>query len=128
MRPRATGGGGGKVGNQDDDEGNDEDCGGWRQDSSTPGPETTAVVPECQRKTGEMRGGREEVWPGESTYEEDAGPGMGVYEGSDGKARSGKEERVGDRPDRKTKRKKSEAGAGQPGPNRRKPTRPGLFD
>ena len=60
VRPRATGGSGGKAGNQDDDEGNDEDCGGWRQDSSIPGPETTAVVPECQRKTGEMRGGREE--------------------------------------------------------------------
>ena len=126
--PRETGetnGGDGKACNRNDE---DEDRSGQRQDPSTPGPETTAVVPECQHKTGEMRGGREEVWPGESTYEEDAGPGMGVYEGSDGKARSGKEERVADRPDRKTKRKKSEAGAGQPGPNRRKPTRPGLFD
>ena len=56
------------------------------------------VVPECQHKTGEMCGGREEVWPRESTYEEDAWPGMSVYEGSDGKARSGKEERVGTDP------------------------------
>ena len=71
-----TGGGGGKAGYQDDDEGNDEDCGGRRQGSSTPGPETTAVVPECQRKTGEMRGGSEEVWPGESTCEEDTGSGV----------------------------------------------------
>ena len=90
MRPMVTGGGGGKAGYQDDDEGNDEDCGGRRQGSSTPGPETTAVVPECQRKTGEMRGGREEVWPRESTYEDDAGPRMGVSEGSNGDARCGK--------------------------------------
>ena len=96
-----TRGGGGKVGNRDDDEENDEECSGRRQDPSTLELETTAVVP---------------------------GPGMGVYEGSDGEPRSGKEERVGNRPDRKKKRKKSEAGAGQPGPNRRKPARPVLFD
>ena len=73
-RPRTTGGGGGKAGKQDDDEGNDEDCSGRRQDSSTPGPKTTSVVPKCQHKTGQMCGGREEVWPEKSTYEEDAGP------------------------------------------------------
>ena len=84
--------------------------------------------PEHGHKTGEMGGGRE-----------DERPRVGACEKTGGDARSGNEERVGNRPDRKmsrsvirpnreAKRKKSEAGAGQPGPNRRKPARPGLFD
>ena len=72
MRLSATGGDGGKAGIRNDD---DEDWCGRRQDPSTPGPETTAVVPECRHKTVEKGGGHEEAWPGESTCEEgDAGP------------------------------------------------------
>ena len=69
----------------------------------------------------------------------DERPGVGASKRTEREARSGIEERVGNRPDRKmsrsvirpdreAKRKKSEAGAGQPSPNRRKPARPGLFD
>ena len=124
VRPRVTDGGGGKVGNRDDDKNNDEDCSGRRQDPLTPGPETSAVMPECQRKTREMGGGHEEAWPGESTHEEDAGPRMGVYEGSDGEAQSGNKERVGNQPDQKMVRKNNGAGAGKPGPNRRRAGKP----
>ena len=121
MRLSATGGDGGKAGNGNEK----EDWSGRRQDPLTPGPETSAVVLECQRETGEMGGDREEVRPGESAYEDEyAGPGMGVYGGSDGEDRSGNEERVGNRPDRNTARKKKRVRAGEPGPNRRKPARP----
>ena len=58
--------GGGKAGDQHDDE---DDCSGSRQDPSTPVPETTAFVPECQYKTREMGGGCEEAWPGVGIYE-----------------------------------------------------------
>ena len=125
VRPRETDGGGGKAGNRNDEE---EVCSGRRRDPSTPGPETSAVAPERGHKTGEMGGGRE-----------DERPGVGTCEKTEGEVRSGIEERVGNRPDRKmsrsvirpdreAERKKSEAGAGQPGTNRRKPARPGLFD
>ena len=125
VRPRETDGGGGKVGNRNDEE---EVCRGRRRDPSTPGPETSAVAPERGHKTGEMGGGRE-----------DERPGVGTCKKAEGEVRSGIEERVGNRPDRKmsrsvirpdreAERKKSEAGAGQPGTNRRKPARPGLFD
>ena len=55
-----TDGGGGKAGNRDE---NEDDCTGWRRDPSTLVLKTTAVVPECQHKTGKMGGGREEAWP-----------------------------------------------------------------
>ena len=118
VRPRAAGG---KAGIRNND---DEDWCGRRKDPSTPGPETSAVALKCQHETGEMGGGREEVRPGASTYEdEDARPGTGTYERTDGEVGSGKG-RVGNGPDRKTARKKNRARAGEPGPNRRKPGRP----
>ena len=100
--------GGGKAGNRDEEE---EYCSGRRRDPSTPTPETTVVAPKCKHKTGEMGSGRE-----------DERPGVGACEKTEGEARSGIEERVGNRPDRKkrrsvirpdreAKRKKSEAGS-----------------
>ena len=85
---------------------------GRRRDPSTPGPETSAVAPKRGHKTGEMGGGRE-----------DEGPGVGTSERTEGEARSGNGERVGNRPDRKmsrlvirpdqeAKQDKGEAGAG----------------
>ena len=101
VRLSATGGDGRKAGNGNEK----EDWSGRRQDPLTPGPETTAVALGSQHKTVEKGGGREEAWPGESTCEEgDTGPGMGVYGESDGEDRSGIEERVGNRPNRKASR------------------------
>ena len=136
--PRETGetdGGGGKAGDQHNDE---EDCSGWRRDPSTPVPETTLVFPECQHKTREMGGGREEAWPGVGIYErkEVAKTGEQVA--------SGKEEEVGIRPDRKRTRsgmrlerkkirlefrptrKKKGAEADRPGPTRKRANRTGT--
>ena len=90
--PRAMDGGGGKAANRNDEE---EVCRGRRRDPSTPGPKTTAVAPERGHKTGEMGGGHE-----------DARPGAGAYERTEGGALSGNEERVGNRPDRKVNREK----------------------
>ena len=80
-----------------------------RRDPSIPGPETTAVAPECGYKTREMGGGRE-----------DARPRAGEYGRTEGEGGSGNEERVGNRPNRKVKREKIGAGAGEPGPTRRR--------
>ena len=125
VRPRVTDDGGGKAGNRNYEE---EDRSGRRRDPSTPGPETSAVAPECGHKTGEKGGGREEAWLGESTYGKDAGPGKGTYEKTEGGARSGKEEGVKNRPDRKPTRsvirldirRKKGAGPDQPTPTRKR--------
>ena len=89
-RPRETDGGGGKAGNRN---GEEEVRSGRRRDPSTPGPETSAVASEHGHKTEEMGGGRE-----------DERPGVGACEKTEREARSGIEERVGNRPDRKTSR------------------------
>ena len=68
----------------------------------TPRPETTAVALECGHKTREMGAGRDEVWPGAGTYEEDARPRTSISKGTEEEAGSGNEERVGNQPDRKT--------------------------
>ena len=55
------------------------------------------------------------------TYkEEDARPGMGLHKRTDGEAKSGKEARVKNRPDRKMTRKRIEARVDEPGPNQRR--------
>jgi hypothetical protein len=64
--------GGAKVGNRNYEE---EDRSGQKRDPSTPGPDTTAVVPECQHKTGEMGGDREEAWPRMGMHEKTEGEG-----------------------------------------------------
>jgi hypothetical protein len=126
VRPRVTDDGGGKAGNRNYEE---EDRSGRRRDPSTPGLETTAVAPEYGHKTREMGGGCEEVWPG-----------MGMHEKTEEKARNSKEERVGNRPDRKMNRsvirldmrKKKGAGADRPSPTGKRPepaelVRPGTI-
>jgi hypothetical protein len=108
MRPRVTDDGDGKAGNRNYEE---EHRSGRKRDPLTPGPETTAVVPECQPKTGELGGGREEAWPG-----------MGMHAKTEGEARNSKEERVRNQPDREMTwsvirfdmRKKKGAGADRP--------------
>ena len=60
VRPRETDGGSGKAGNRNDEE---EVRSGRRRDPLTPGPETSAVVPERGHKTREMGGVREDERP-----------------------------------------------------------------
>ena len=58
--------------------------------------------------------------------EEDVRPGTSVHKRTNGDARSGKEKRVRNRPDRKTTRRKIGARAGEPGPNRRRAGKAGF--
>ena len=86
----------------------------------TSGAKTASRSRKRLRQKRTKRAGVRPRVTGDQSDDEDARPGTGMCKGN--------KERVGNRPGRRTKRKKSEAGAGQSGPNRRKPTRPGLFD
>ena len=96
VRPQVTDDGGGKAG----DGGYEEDRSGQWEDPSTPGPETSAVARGCGRKTEEKGGGREEAGPVESTYGDDARPGMGTYGRTDGEVRGVNKDGAKNRPGR----------------------------